>query len=65
MSILVDGGGILEGLDLGVDLVVDQDVEEGVCLGGRERGGGGRHGVHLEYAARDMVEGSWSVVAAI
>ena len=37
VAILVDGGGVFEGFDFGVDLVVDQDVEQGVRLRGRER----------------------------
>lgn len=36
-AIVVDGVRVLESLDLGVQLVVDQHVEEGVCLGGGER----------------------------
>lgn len=37
MAIVVDGLRVFEGLDLGVQLVVDQNIEEGVRLGGGER----------------------------
>lgn len=68
VSIVVDSRWVFERLDLSVYLVVDQDIEQSVRLGGRERGDGGRHvgyRGYLEEIAGDMAGACSSVVTAI